>query len=903
MKKIAYAIIFVGLVFALAGCTWQIPEKVSVKTNAEYNFSLGNFEKDLSDKLSISGMLDDVNLPNNGKIYDYWPNKAGNTQRFLMYMPLMEVPIDISQYFDKGALADSIKNISFEKEIEVPAVDINYDLEIALSDVNKKICEEFRLAGIINHYDASTFSQIYSFADTLSFEKGTMVINAYNIGSYTPGASISDLITTIDTSYSGTVTLKSNGKEINGTFYNGVATLDLNGFDFKTSNIEIDFSNPSLTYSKAFIAVIDTTNESTRPYQIKSVEGLTLAQPITFDVNQNIDALSGLSDTVTGCEIGEGSLTLDFGLPSEWKNVNPAYRITLSGGIDLDSGNRTTTTNPVTLSLNNKTITTDAINAKVDFTLNIANATIDFTKKPSIGISSEIKKIATVTVALSDTSLSFNSQQDLPDEVLDVVKSIGLNQCGIKGTYTNTLPAGNDISMSVFSNFFDIHDSSNTSQGQAVAIEGNKTNGKIEVLSAPTTEARLITLSKTPAAGEFKAFDFNVDVTLPGGANDKITIVNVKPNEKYKLAINLEPVIDWEYVNISLASLPSQSDTMGTGFNPSSMLTSLKDVLGNDFVEKIEIPNCNLNLYLTKPTVSGESALNNLSFGSSSVSLFYGDKPSDNSTPHKLGEFTKAVLVNGTTVDGDEVQFVSAPNIVTEKGSDGKDFVVSNATANPSISVSMSDLLSRPSDIDENTFKDAQLCVDYNISLSGTSSEGLKITKNDLESSNSGSLGIFALIDLPVSFKVKNNGDTVKDYVYIDLSSMMGQSSGSSSSSSSSSSIDPEFQKIIDAINSLEVRYVTNALPIAASGLQIGVDLFSEGTINKYYDLKTDGSKDTIKFGYETVQKVKTSGTNINPNIKIRMPEDGSISLTRSKAVDMYIELGLKTDGKIPVKE
>ena len=37
MKKLAYAIIFVGLVMTFAACSWQIPEKVSVKSNAEYN--------------------------------------------------------------------------------------------------------------------------------------------------------------------------------------------------------------------------------------------------------------------------------------------------------------------------------------------------------------------------------------------------------------------------------------------------------------------------------------------------------------------------------------------------------------------------------------------------------------------------------------------------------------------------------------------------------------------------------------------------------------------------------------------------------------------------------------------------------------------------------------------------
>ena len=44
-------------------------------------------------ELNVSKMIGDVQLPNNGKVYDYWPNKQGDTQAFLMYMPLQEIPI------------------------------------------------------------------------------------------------------------------------------------------------------------------------------------------------------------------------------------------------------------------------------------------------------------------------------------------------------------------------------------------------------------------------------------------------------------------------------------------------------------------------------------------------------------------------------------------------------------------------------------------------------------------------------------------------------------------------------------------------------------------------------------------------------------------------------------------
>lgn len=909
MKKIAFAIISIGLVFALGSCSWKLPETISVKTNADYEFSLGNVEKDLSDKLGVSNLIGTVELPNNGKIYDYWPKKSGDTQKFLMYMPLQNIPIDISDYFDKGALADSISNISFEKEFEVPTVDFSYNLDIDLDEVNEQICNEFRLAGIMLNYGTSTFSQIYNFADKLSFKQGTMKIAAYNVDISSSSTSVNDIITTIDTSYNGTVYLRSNGKTVSGTFYNGVAEINLSSFIFKTSDISIEFSETS--NSKAFIATIDTSNKSVHPYQINSVEGLTLTQPISYNFTQNIDGLSGL-DTVEGCTIGDGDLTLKFSIPTEWKNVNPSYEIELTGGINLESGVQTAATSPATLPLDNKSITTDDIHANVDFNIVIANATIDFEKKPSIGIGTKIREIESVTVKLSNQSLSFNETQEIPEDVLKIVKELELHKCGVKGTYTNTLPSENVISLSVFSNFFDIHDVSDATLGKNITIEGGKTNSPINILSGDDdveNYTRTVKLESSPSASdEFNAFDFKVDVILPGGEQDKITVKKVKPGTTYTFAINLEPVIDWESVTINLDTLPSMSDTMGTGFNPSSLYASLEDSLGKEFAENIELPDCKLYLYLTRPdvTVDGDSVFENLDFGSSSVRMFYGTNPSDGSTPTQLGAFEKPILTNGKAYDenGNEVdvKFVAEPNIVTEKNENGDEVVISEATVGQSLMVSLKELLSKPDDIDEDTFKDSQLCVDYDISLSGTGSSGIKITKAALENSESGSIGIFALLELPVRFQVKDDDDGIEEFVEIDLSSITGDSSNtsnSSSSGSSDSSDDSIFSKYIDAVDSLEIKYTVNQLPITFKDVQIGIDLFGTGTIDNYYKLEKSG---IIPFGSETVKQLQASSDSISPKIKLRMKEGASISMTRDKSVNVYVEVGLKTDGIVQIK-
>ena len=474
MKKIAGILICIALAFTLAGCSWKIPETVSVKTNADYNFSLGNFEKDFSENLSVSKMIGDLQLPNNGKVYDYWPNKKGDTQSFLMYMPLQEIPIDIGSYFDKGSLADSIKNISFEKEIEVPEVSFSFPVEFNLDDVNKEINKQFVLAGPIQNYDASEFGAILKeVADSITYEKGVLVVTAYevnleDIAKLNAGtATIQSIANNIATSYYGSVSITSGDQApLSGYFNNGKAELVIpsNGFDFISDDININFTNipsPSDYGYKplVFIAKIDTDRE----YQIKKVSGIgnTISIP-SVSFNQKIDSLEALKDSgVEECTIGEGSIDLDFDIPSEWKNVAITYGITMTGGIEATSGSCTASSsssnNVGSIDLDGKSIKAEEINVSAAVTLTVAGATIDFTKPPAISFDSNISRIKTVTVKLSDTSLSVADSQVLPDEVLDFISEIELRQCGIEGTYTNTLPEGNEITLTVSSDFFGLN--------------------------------------------------------------------------------------------------------------------------------------------------------------------------------------------------------------------------------------------------------------------------------------------------------------------------------------------------------------------------------------------------------------------------------------------------------------
>ena len=93
MKKIAKAIVSMGVVLAFAGCSWQIPQTVSVKTNADYSFSLGNFTNDLGDSMDTSSMMGETTENQGIAKYDYFPGKSNkNVQHYLLEKEVL-IPI------------------------------------------------------------------------------------------------------------------------------------------------------------------------------------------------------------------------------------------------------------------------------------------------------------------------------------------------------------------------------------------------------------------------------------------------------------------------------------------------------------------------------------------------------------------------------------------------------------------------------------------------------------------------------------------------------------------------------------------------------------------------------------------------------------------------------------------
>ncbi len=129
-------------VLSFTGCNWEAPEKISVKTNAEYNFSLGNIEQDLNEDLNITEILGESEETNDILTkYDYFPGKANkNVQHFLAEVKICDIEI----------LSASNANAIFGTETVLPVSTLLSTLSIDSStSFNEEIGLEFSPTDIL----------------------------------------------------------------------------------------------------------------------------------------------------------------------------------------------------------------------------------------------------------------------------------------------------------------------------------------------------------------------------------------------------------------------------------------------------------------------------------------------------------------------------------------------------------------------------------------------------------------------------------------------------------------------------------------------------------------------------------------------------------------------------------
>ena len=827
-----------ALFILLTGCVqfqnMTVPKKVQVKTTAEYNFTIAEFEKDFSDKLSAATIQSSIG--ENFEFYDYNPGGNEKVQQYLLRMPLEEVPLDFGSYMESIDIGKNLDAMNFEQDIPIPNLQLNAEQEIDLEILNTMMIGLLAVKGNIG-----TGPQKVNFEDfsTVSISSGKLTINTASANGTVKLYSASGL------TQAGCSTATPIAT---GTLKSGKVVFDLSGKTLYANETYIDFVDDNT--NQEFVGTLNKTAK------ISKVTGLTQG-----DQKIKLDPVSfkgaGESSPVKECFFSDNSkLSLNITTPN-WDGVTITKNIKLSGGLDLTfSGSETE-------SLKDKKYTNQDIILEPELTLTFSNATIDFTSKPKFELSSDIKGFKSVTVKLPEgVKTSFDIKQELPSSASSMVKEIVWNAgSGIELEYSNTLPAGNDMKMTASSEFIGLN-----SQTETIETTPGTEKKKIEFYSA---DKKTVKISETPKV------DFSANLELPkyNETENTIIISGVTPGESYKIAMKITPVFNWESITIDTTALNDKgvSEKMAVDFNPKTLLSSLDSMLdpsGNSKIsDKIDLSKLELKLFCERPDY--ESFKN----------VQFEGKISLGGTSNGGETLNNPTYILGSETEDHQLIFNNEP--VLKK--DSKGTVISDLAGVPCVGMNLASTINSISESEK-------LGLNYSLKLTGTDgNKNLKLQKTALNNSSNTSLKITAMIILPLELKV------TEDYT-VDVMKMAGKSFNPYDSSEPDllgrtdfSSSGGTMEKLMNIIENVSVTYAPSKKPIIGNA-EIKIDLDGTGT-------KFEEKSISINGGIYTEKPKMIVENPVKPSVNVVLKQ-GELKIPREMSFKTRLDLQIKTNGE-----
>ena len=889
----------------IVSCNWKIPESVSVKTDAEYNFTIGTFSEKLSKYLSVDTLTKQMESSSSDVsfyVYDYYPESdrqkiaSGGTasQKFLVDFSLQEIPIDIGSYLDKMDFADQLKGMSFDQTFDVPDLSVSsFEEPINLSDINKKIRENADLnfgAITIPHGINGTLSEEQCPLQNvtvnapefkaLEFYSGSLVLNI--ICNETPVVSTNLKISLLD----------GDDKEITS-----VSNVDL----LTQSEIFLPLAGKTLV-PKMKLKVSGTSSGGT------SGNNSTYSISASFSDDSTISRATGLKmsidpvsinqavkieteDAFVSCEIGDKSeteksiLSITTKLPDGWTGVTATREINLSGAItaadaEFDkTGESDEYLIKRTLLLNGKTYSKKEtggvlsgdinVGGTINISLNNADIVLPNGEAPKIMISTlcSITKVKSMTIDLSkyespiETKVEVN--EDLPSEVSDFIEKIQLNPSGMNVKYYNTLPAENDIEFTVKSGFFGIADKTDTMTGGTGTAD--EPSGKMEFLGE----------GKTVNTASENIIDFSAEMGFPGKTEknpDYVTLKNIEIGKSYAVGVTVEPVFDWEYITLKTASTAVKGN-VDTGLNVSKIFKSLTDELGDDsFISRIELTQIPLYLYSIVPSVIEDFTFT----GELSAAAYDAE---DNLVGEKI-KITDDFVISDSVLPA--LEFNAADSIVTGFGDTSHH------------STNIADLF--------NAHASGNIKIDYDFQLGKNETEGgdsvIMIAKTDLEQfdEDSVSIRLHARLVLPLELKVAELDENPNEPVVIDIMKLMDLEPGDDLFSRSEPTDLDDMEKYIDAIDSAGIRYsVKNNVLQSDKVPYIELDTQDDSLQNEMYNISF--STGTLNIEIDDMKDILRSYP-FSPTVKLKIPV-GTYKIPRNAEAGVGLSVYIKTDGTV----
>lgn len=827
-----------ALFILLTGCVqfqnMTVPKKVQVKTTAEYNFTIAEFEKDFSDKLSAAEIQKSIG--ETFEFYDYNPGGNQEVQQYLLRMPLEEVPLDFGSYMESIDIGKNLDAMNFEQDIPIPNLQLNAEQEIDLEILNTMMIGLLAVNG-----KTGTGPQKVNFEgfSTVSISSGKLTINT---------ASANGTVKLYSASGLTNAECSSENLKATGTLKSGKVVFDLSGKTLYANETYIDFVDDNS--NQEFVGTLNETAKISKVTGLSQDDKTIKLDPVSFKG-------AGESSPVKKCVFSDDSkLSLNITTP-EWKGVTITKNIKLSGGLDL------TFSDSETESLKDIIYTNQDIILEPELTLKFSNATIDFTSEPQFELSSDIKGFESVTVKLPEgVKTSFDVKQELPSSASSMVKEIVWNAgSGIEVEYSNTLPAGNDMKMTASSEFIGLN-----SQTETIDTTDGAEKKTIQFRSAAENKITIDDATKV---------DFSANLELPdyNETENTITISGVKPGESYKIAMKITPVFDWESITIDTTALNDKGvpGNMAVDFNPKTLLSSLDSMLdpsGNSKIsDKIDLSKLELKLFCERPDYE---SFKNVQFEGK---IGLGGTSDEGQT------LNNPTYILGTETEDHQLIFNNEP--VLQK--DSKGTVISDLSKVSCVGMDLASTINSISGSEK-------LGLNYSLKLTGKDGKtDLKLTKDDLKNSSNTSLKITAMIILPLELKV------TEDYT-VDVMKMAGKSFDPNNSSEADllgrtdfSSSGGTMEKLMNIIENVSVTYAPSKKPIIGNA-EIKIDLDGTGTNFEEKSISING-------GIYTEKPKMIVENPLKPSVNVVLKQ-GELKIPREMSFKTRLDLQIKTNGE-----
>ena len=689
MKRFLSYVILV--IFAFVGCSLELPQSISVKTKAEYNFSIGKISAAFSDFFSVNEItktfnenkIGDTEFSQRIKIYDYNPEKKSDKkQQFLIEVPVANVPIDFSEYYAETALADSIKETSFSTEIAIPKLDMETSTQESLLSVQSAVNSSVSFSGKTSSNVSINFDD-FSYVD---YSYGTFCINLQ-------GENASDVNSV--TLYDADGNLVGYSENFSNSLF-----IDLTNVRISSKGMRLCFSGAS---GVEFLAFCD-------PYSsINAVNGVKKTFSVEIEPSVNLE-LAEMG--ILTCEVEKGSVSVELNVPSEVGNLEIGYKVVLSGAIDAVSNS---SKEKKEISLNGKSINNGDLKVKTLFDISLNDGPVNFDNYVTTLIGLSIDSLNKISMRVDNAKTNLTETNQFSKEVKDFVKSVTLTNSGIKGKFTNELPKGNDITVYGKSTFLGLDDSE--------ILGAENIEKEFELLADETEKLRFIENSD--------GMDFDLSILLPGATEENpnvITLKNVETEKKYKMEYIVEPVLNWtEIVVIQVKDQKSYQGESELDLNLSN-----SDFMSK-FDGKIMPKDICMHVFFEKPDLQ---SLNQVTFNNVKLNVVNIKKDEAGNT------------ISSEESDSEpfsEVSWGVSPELEFENDVVITDF---NTVENKKTV----DLTEQMKDCYDNNGESA-LLIDYTVDIAlGTNSE-LTITNDDIKDSEVKSIAITAYIVFPMYFE------------------------------------------------------------------------------------------------------------------------------------------------------